>query len=244
MQNTAPIRIWLLLTISVWLWSNPAVAGSVSDTQKVPGYAAIAKLVADHLPATTTNHRFEIITPLAALSSLETCTSVDANFTRQPQRLAGRTMVELSCADIAQPTSHYVQINVMATGEYLVASRDLAANHTLQREDISIQQGDLSQLPRHALLATPSAITQVLGQQLRRSLTQHSVLQANLLSRPNVVSFGDELLIEASGTGFQITRTGEAMDTGAIGDIIRVRLNNKQLLRVEITAAGRARPAQ
>lgn len=244
MQNTAPIRSWLLLTFTLILWGTPAVAVSVSDTQKVPGYAAIAKLVADHLPATTTNHRFDIITPLAVLSTLETCTSIDAHFTRQPQRLAGRTMVELRCTDLAQPTSHYVQINVIATGEYLVASRDLAANHTLQRTDISIQQGDLSQLPRHALLATPNAIAQALGQQLRRSLTQHSVLQANLLSRPSVVNFGDELLIEASGSGFQITRTGEAMDTGAIGDIIRVRLNNKQLLRVEITAAGRARPAQ
>lgn len=244
MHNTAPIGLRLLLVVGCVLWGNPAVADVEPEPQQLPGYQAIAQLVADHLPETTVDHHISIMTPEAALNSLASCATIEAQFTRQPQRLAGRTMVELRCTVAAKRQSVYVQIDVIATGAYLVAARDLPVNHTLRREDITTEQGDLSQLPRHALLATSSAITSVLGQQLRRSLSQHSVLRENLLTRPNVVNFGDELIIEANGEGFQITRIGEAMDTGAIGDIIRVRLNNKQLLRVEITAAGRARPAQ
>ncbi|QGT96246.1 flagella basal body P-ring formation protein FlgA [Pseudidiomarina andamanensis] len=236
------IRFWLPLSVCLLAWVTPSSAASTIG--QAPWHQAIVALVQQHLPATTTKHHFELITPIAALSSLENCANVAARFTREPQRLAGRTMIELRCNDANGQNPLFVQIDVAVIGEYLVVTRDLAANHTLSRQDITMKQGDLSQLPRYALLATPTEIRRVVGQQLRRSLTQHSVLQENLLTRPNVVNYGDELIIEASGKGFQITRTGEAMDTGSIGDIIRVRLNNRQLLRVEITAAGRARPAQ
>lgn len=236
------IRLWQTLSVCMLAWVTTSSANTVLGQE--PWHQAIADLVQNHLPESTTQHHFELMTPVAALNALETCTNIEAGFTREPQRLAGRTMVELRCTAPNNDTSLFVQIDVVVTGTYIVAARDIAANHTLSRQDITTKQGDLSQLPRHALLATPAVLASVIGQQVRRSLTQHSVLQENLLTRPNVVSFGDELLIEASGNGFQITRTGEAMDTGSIGDIIRVRLNNKQLLRVEITAAGRARPAQ
>lgn len=205
---------------------------------------AIAELVQQHLPATATQHRIELLTPTATLQPLERCANLAARFTREPDRLAGRTMVTLSCQGHIRDNPRFAQIHVAVTGNYLVVTRDLPAQHTLVRNDLGIEEGDLERLPRHALLATPNAIAEATGQQLRRALSQHSILQANLLSRPQVVSFGDELVIAAQGKGFQITRTGEAMDTGAIGDIIRVRLNNKQLIRVEIVGPGRAKPAQ
>ncbi|WP_126759846.1 flagellar basal body P-ring formation chaperone FlgA [Pseudidiomarina marina] len=237
-----PNRLWSTLSVCMLAWATTSFAASISG--QTLWHQAIADLVQKHLPPTTTKHSFHLITPDVALQSFENCKNVAASFTREPQRLAGRTMVELRCNDANRQNPLFVQIDVAVTGEYLVVARDLASNHTLSRQDITIKQGDLSQLPRHALLATSAEISRVVGQQLRRSLTRHSVLQENLLTRPNVVNYGDELIIEAKGSGFQITRTGEAMDTGSIGDIIRVRLNNKQLLRVEITAAGRAKPAQ
>jgi len=205
---------------------------------------AIDRLVRKHLPVSASSHHIDILTPEASVEHLQHCAKIDARFNRTPTRLAGRTMVTLSCADRPGSAPRFVQINVSVIGQYLVAARDLPAQHNLTRNDIAIEQGDLASLPRHALLATPNAIQTALGQQLRRALQVHSVLQENLMSRPNVVNFGDEIVIETSGAGFQITRSGEAMDTGAIGDIIRVRLNNKQLLRVEVIAAGRAKPAQ
>ncbi|WP_339878917.1 flagellar basal body P-ring formation chaperone FlgA [Pseudidiomarina gelatinasegens] len=198
--------------------------------------------VVQQLPATTTAHTIKVLTPAAALADLDACTQVTAQFNRPPQRLAGRMMVRLHCASTG--ADHYVQIDVSATGKYLVAAHELSAQHLLTRSDVVTTTGDLQDLPRHALLATPENIGRVQGSQLRRGLNAGAVLQDNLLAKPTLVNYGDTLVIEVHGEGFQINRTGDAMDSGAIGDIIRVRLNNRQLLRVEIVAAGRAKPVQ
>ncbi|RUO47904.1 flagellar basal body P-ring formation chaperone FlgA [Pseudidiomarina donghaiensis] len=238
-------RFTLVLLMVGFIWASPAQGAN--DNQAIEQsnwYRALAQLVQEHLPTTTTSYNFELLTPTETLAPLQQCQKVHARFTRAPQRLAGRTMVTLSCSTNVRENPRFAQIDIAVTGNYLVVTRDLAAKHTLTRNDITIEQGDLGRLPRYALLATPAAMQEVIGQQLRRALSQHSVLQENLLTKPQVVGFGDELVIEASGQGFQITRTAEAMDTGAIGDIIRVRLNNKQLMRVKIIAPGRAEPAQ
>ena len=233
----------LLLPQLSWAASNVNLTDT-NDEATPNWHRAIVQLVQQHLPETATQHSIELLTPAETLQPLERCANIAARFTREPDRLAGRTMVTLSCQGGIRDNPRFAQIHVAVTGNYLVVTRDLPAQHTLVRNDLGIEEGDLERLPRHALLATPNAIAEATGQQLRRALSQHSILQANLLSRPQVVSFGDELVIAAQGNGFQITRTGKAMDTGAIGDIIRVRLNNKQLIRVEIVGPGRAKPAQ
>ena len=238
-------RFSLVLVMAGFIWASPVQAANTNQAiEQSNWYRAITQLVQKHLPTSTTSHSFELLTPTETLAPLKQCRDVYARFTREPQRLAGRTMVTLSCSTNARENPRFAQIDVAVTGNYLVVTRDLAAQHTLTRNDITIEQGDIGRLPRYALLATPEAMQEVIGQQLRRALSQHSVLQENLLTKPQVVGFGDELVIEASGKGFQITRTAEAMDTGAIGDIIRVRLNNKQLIKVKIVAPGRAEPAQ
>jgi|GEM_PF-3517990 len=244
LQTGALVALIALSVGSCRVYASEASDLAKSDVAQTNWYRAIMQLVQQYLPATTTSHKVDLLTPAETLQPLLSCPNIHARFTREPQRLAGRTMVTLSCGDNQRDNPRFVQIDVTVTGNYLVVTRDLAAKHTLARNDITIEQGDLGRLPRYALLATPKAMQQVIGQQLRRALSQHSILQENLLTKPQVVGFGDELVIEASGKGFQITRTAEAMDTGAIGDIIRVRLNNKQLIRVKIVAPGRAEPAQ
>lgn len=218
------------------LVASAAVAAPSNWQQTLNGF------VAQQLPATTTAHTVKVLTPAAALAELDACAQVTAQFNRPPQRLAGRMMVRLHCASTG--ADHYVQIDVSATGKYLVAAHDLAANQQLSRADVMTMTGDLQALPRHALLATAENIARIESSQLRRGLNARTILQENLLVKPTVVSYGDTLVIEVHGQGFQINRSGDAMDSGAIGDIIRVRLNNRQLLRVEVIAAGRAKPVQ
>lgn len=219
----------------LWLGSPVAAAATPAWQQ------AIHDLVQRNLPPTTVRHRVEVLTPLAAREGFTTCQAPNARLNSETERLAGRVMVSVHCANEATP--YYVQINVVAEGKYLVAAQDIVAQQPITRADIAIQQGDLASLPRHALLATQANITTLLGQQSRRALRVNSVLQENLFAKAIVVRYGDEIIIEAQGDGFHVTRTAEAMDNGAVGDIIRVRLSNRQLLRVEIIKAGRARPA-
>lgn len=218
------------------LVASATVIAQTSWQQTLNGF------VARQLPTTTTAHTVKVLTPAAALADLDACTQVTAQFNRPPQRVAGRMMVRLHC--VSTGADLYVQIAVSATGKYLVAAHDLTAQQRLTRGDVVTMTGNLQDLPRHALLATPDNIARVQGSQLRRGLNAGAVLQDNLLAKPTSVNYGDTLVIEVQGKGFQINRTGDAMDSGAIGDIIRVRLNNRQLLRVEVIAAGRARPVQ
>lgn len=60
-----------------------------------------------------------------------------------------------------------------------------------------------------------------------------------------VVARRDLLRIEASGPGFRIARTGEALDAGHVGSLIRVRIDDGtragRVISAEVVAAGRAR---
>lgn len=203
-------------------------------------YQAVQQLITSQLPTSAVDHELDILSPTAVTDPLNQCQQVDANFNQTPPRIAGRLLVRLQCDDRVQPI--YVQVRVHVIADYWVAARDLPAQHTLTADDIAVVRGDISRLPRHALLAGTDTMALYLGQQLKRSISQNTVLQATLLAAPHVVTLGDEVVIELRGDGFSISRVGIALANGAINDTIRVRLNNQQLLTVKVIGPGRAIP--
>src|SRR5690554_2891109 len=92
----ALLVIALLLPQPVWATTSVTFTSATDET--APNWQrAIAQLVQQHLPKTATQHRIELITPTETLQPLERCANIAARFTREPDRLAGRTMVTLSC---------------------------------------------------------------------------------------------------------------------------------------------------
>ncbi len=224
----------------LFIWVGGSLFTTEAHAQQPAWYANVEALVKAHLPAASVSHEITILTAPAALESLQQCQSVNAEFTRPPERLAGRVMVKVTCDN----HQLFIQLQVSVVGDYLVAAQVVPRGGILTAAAIKAQRGQLQGLPRHTLLATKENINQIIGQQTRRKLNINAVIQKNLLSKPKVISFGDDITLTAQGQGFKITRKGTSLDTGAVGDIIRVRIEQQQIIRAQVTSKGHAKPLQ
>ncbi|ASK34815.1 flagella basal body P-ring formation protein FlgA [Alcanivorax sp. N3-2A] len=148
------------------------------------------------------------------------------------QRLQGRVSVGIRCGEHGRV--RYLQARVSVIGEYWVTRRALDAGEVIGAGMLERKQGDLSELPRHAIRDPDRA----LGQVLTRPLAANSVLSDRQLRQRNLVSRRQNVSVVASGKGFRIAREGEALQDGALGERIRIRMNNRQTLTATVTGRG------
>jgi flagella basal body P-ring formation protein FlgA len=143
----------------------------------------------------------------------------------------GRMSVGLRCSD---GSTRYLQAEVKVQGNYVVPARAIAAGTVISADMLTTRRGDLASLPRNAV-SDPSAIA---GKAARQMLAAGKPVQSQQLSAPLLVKAGQAVTIQSSGPGFRITRAGEAIDPGSLGDAVRVRVGPRQNLDAVVIAAG------
>lgn len=173
----------------------------------------------------------------ARKQQLNDCVVASLSLPEDAQLRRGRALVSVTCEDSPRP--HYVPVTVALLGTYYVLADSVSAGARITAEHIQAVQGDLTRLP-HQAVRDPALI---IGQQARRSLVADTVIQASFLQAPVVVERGQNVTVIASGAGFELRQEGQALDAGGVNEIIRVRLENKNLLSVKVTGPGRAVPA-
>lgn len=169
------------------------------------------------------------IEPSAA--TLPECVNPSASLPANGQRLLGRVTVEIRCAD-GQP--RYLQARVAVDGEYWVAAEDIPARTPISASMLESRRGDLAQLPREAVLDASA----VVGDVTTRNLAQGTVLQTSQLQAPKLVQRASPVTVEADGPGFRVTRQGESLQDGALGDTVRVRMTDRSVLSGVVAAGG------
>lgn len=106
----------------------------------------------------------------------------------------------------------------------IIASDDVIA----KRQDISMQAAGLIQNPKQAI-----------GQKLKLSLPAGAVLHAQNLDAPSLVNRGERVTIMAKSQAIQITAPGEARNSGALGEMVRVKnLTSRREIQARVTGAG------
>lgn len=180
----------------------------------------------------------------AADNYFENCRSPEFELTQTRQKLVGRVVVKATCAGVRQ-RPFFLQAEVAVRTRYWVAARPIKANETLSAADIETREGSLQRLPRDVILATEITREQLLAQwSLRRSVSAGEALTETLLNKANVVSYGDNITVVYRGQGFQIEQQAKALEQAAIGEIIRVQLQNRKTLNVKVTGEQRAEVAK
>lgn len=155
-------------------------------------------------------------TQLAPCSALEP-------FTLPGGRLWGKTTVGVRCLGPANWTI-YVPVQVKVTGSYVVTVRPIAAGQPLTRDDLSVRQGDLTNLP-------PSILTdplQGLGKTLKNGLGSGQPVRGDLLIAPPVIQQGQDVRLVSKGPGFSVSNEGKALNNAAEGQIARARTASGQ----------------
>ncbi|MDI5935134.1 flagellar basal body P-ring formation chaperone FlgA [Halomonas kalidii] len=167
---------------------------------------------------------------------LPACEAPQPFLTHASQPVLGRVSVGVRCGAEGRQV-RYLQAEVGVIGDYPVAAREIAPGTAITADLLETRRGDLSRLPRQAVLDE----AEVLGQVARRPLAAGSPLQAHQVQARALVERGQKVTVEAQGPSFRVTREGEALEPGGEGERVRVRFTNREL--VTATVIGDARLA-
>jgi flagella basal body P-ring formation protein FlgA len=127
-----------------------------------------------------------------------------------------------------------IQINVTAKRSHLAAVRALQAGSTLEASEVVTVESDWSSLPDD--VATDPE--QVLGRTLVRSIAAGTPLTLNLVRQTSVIRAGERVRVQMSGSNFVVGGEGQALQAGAVGEQIRVKMRSGQTLSAVVVRQG------
>ena len=104
-------------------------------------------------------------------------------------------------------------------GEIPVAARGFAKGEVVGAHDITRARVNLSALPREAALDE----AHIVGMQLEQGVNSGEFFRRDKLASPPVVSAGQKVVLLFKSTYFEASATGVALETGAVGDPVKVR---------------------
>jgi flagellar basal body P-ring formation protein FlgA len=148
-------------------------------------------------------------------------------------RLWGVTSIGVRCNG-ATPWSIYVTAQIKVVGDYVVTSRPLGQGQALAATDVTMQSGDLTQLPA-GIITDPQLIV---GKTLTAALAAGQPLRQDLLRSPLVVQQGQTVKLQSSGRGFRVTTDGRSLTNAADGQIAQVRTSAGQTISGVARAGG------
>ncbi|TRW48802.1 flagellar basal body P-ring formation protein FlgA [Aliidiomarina halalkaliphila] len=173
----------------------------------------------------------EVIQPNAQFGH---CVQPQPFFPNPAQRSVGRVSVGVRCGGQGQQV-RYMQAQITLMGHYVVAAQNILPGTLLTLDMLTMDYGELPRNGGDTILEKE----QLLGKLVRRSLRQGQVFQSHMVQSAPVIRRGDRVSVTVQGSGFEISREGEAMDEGGVGDTIRVRLSQREIVSGQVKAEAR-----
>jgi flagella basal body P-ring formation protein FlgA len=217
---------WPLILLGTWLLAAPAMAASDLHDELIHRVQAFL-----YEEAEAEEVVIEVNPPSAHLPR---CESPEPFLARPDAPVVGRISVGVRCGEGGRQV-RYLQAEVGVIASYPVAAVDIAPGTVLTQAHLEQRQGNLAQLPRQ----TVRDASLLLGQQARRSIRAGSPLQAQFFQARALVERGQSVVVEAGGASFRVTREGEAMEPGALGENIRVRFGQREIIQARVVGEGR-----
>ncbi|MGP3590019.1 flagellar basal body P-ring formation chaperone FlgA [Vagococcus sp. WN89Y] len=145
-------------------------------------------------------------------------------------KLWGNLNVLANCAG----AKRYLQVNVQATGNYVVAAQSVARGSVLQPGSVALKRGRLDQLPPRTMLD----ITQAQDAVSLRDLAPGQPVQLSMLRQAWRVKAGQRVQVVASGEGFSVNGEGQALNNAAVAQNARVRMASGQIVSGTVDSDG------
>lgn len=220
------IRFALLLPLSL-AGLPPIAAASADDTELLQ---AVHAFLHEEAQALGDELIIELHPPSARLP---TCESPEPFLARPGDVPLGRVSVGVRCGSDGRQV-RYLQAEIGVMGEYPVLAAALAAGDTVRRDHLTMQSGNLAELPNRTLLD----IDEIVGQAATRPLAPGQPLQAHQFRSLPLVERNQRVVVEARGSAFRISREGQALEPGALGDRVRVRFDSREVVTAEVVGEG------
>jgi flagella basal body P-ring formation protein FlgA len=125
--------------------------------------------------------------------------------------------------------------NLRLFGTTVSTTKRLSRNDIIASDDIVAKRQDISMLDA-GLIQDPK---QALGQKLKTSLPAGAILYSQNIDAPSLVNRGERVTIVAKSQAIQITAPGEAKNSGALGEMVRVKnLTSRREIQARVLSAG------
>jgi flagella basal body P-ring formation protein FlgA len=96
------------------------------------------------------------------------------------------------------------------------------------------KSGRLDLLPPRAILDNQQALNAV----ALRNINIGQPLTLSMLRRPWMVRAGQQVQVQATGSGFNVSSAGKAMNNAAAAETVRVRMPSGQIVNGTVSADG------
>ncbi|MEY3528304.1 MAG: hypothetical protein RLZZ549_787 [Pseudomonadota bacterium] len=147
-------------------------------------------------------------------------------------RLWGRSLIQLRCLKAAW--LYNIPLIVKVYGDYVISTRYLQAGNRLSSSDMRVINGDLTSVQDDVIRAPKEADDRVLTRPIQMGMP----IGLNDLRETAVIKVGDPVTIVLKGRDFQVTGSGVAQTQGMLNDMVRVRLNDGQVLQGKVIRPG------
>ena len=147
-------------------------------------------------------------------------------------RLWGRSLIQLRCLKAAW--LYNIPLIVKVYGDYVISTRYLQAGNRLSSSDMRVINGDLTSVQDDVIRAPKEADDRVLTRPIQMGMP----IGLNDLRETAVIKVGDPITIVLKGRDFQVTGSGVAQTQGMLNDMVRVRLNDGQVLQGKVIRPG------
>jgi len=148
-------------------------------------------------------------------------------------RLWGSTTIGVRCAG-AGAWNIYLTADIKIVGDYVVTVRALPPGQPLVLADLSVQAGDLTQLPAGVL----TDMQQAVGKIPTAALAPGQPVRQDLLRAPLVVQQGQTVKLQSAGNGFRVSAEGKALNNAQDGQVAQVRTASGQTVSGIAHAGG------
>ncbi|XTZ36922.1 flagellar basal body P-ring formation chaperone FlgA [Salmonella enterica] len=145
-------------------------------------------------------------------------------------KLWGNLNVLANCAG----AKRYLQVNVQATGNYVVAAQAIARGSALQPGSVTLKRGRLDNLPPRTMLD----ISQAQDAISLRDLAPGQPVQLSMLRQAWRIKAGQRVQVVASGDGFSVNGEGQALNNASVAQNARVRMSSGQIVSGKVGADG------
>lgn len=153
-------------------------------------------------------------------------------------RFASRMRFQLRCPGGETVKAAYV-VRARVTAEVVITVSAVQAGKPIVASELTLDRREVG--------TTPDAISDiesVAGKASQRPLRAGQVVQKRLLAEATIVKRGDVVQIEARRGPVQVSASGEALEAGRRGDVVRVRnTTTSKVIRARIVDAGVVEPA-
>lgn len=150
-------------------------------------------------------------------------------------QLWGRSRIGLKCVEGPVAWNVFLPITVKAWGPAWVVKRTVPANAPVTLADVEqVAEVDWAD-NRSAVLPQ---LEQWQGMLAAYTLTPGQTIRENSVRAPQAFGAGSQVKVVAVGPGFQLSASGQAMTTGYVGQVARVKLENGKVLTGKVRPEG------